>query len=69
MQLTRPKIIGTLRIRTMMAGNYAVVNDIKSSPNKIIIPCRSIEHGEQIIKKLKETKAGEMIYLQEIWLS
>ena len=50
----------------MMAGNYAVVNDIKSSPNKIIVPCRSIELGEQIIKKLKETKPGETIYLQEI---
>lgn len=66
MQLIRPKIIGTLRIRTMMAGNYAVVNDIKSSPNKIIIPCRSIEHGQEIIKAIKETKAGETIYLQEI---
>jgi hypothetical protein len=66
MQLIRPKIIGTLRIRIMMAGNYAVEDDIKSSPNKIIIPCRSIEHGEEIIKKLKETEAGETIYLQEI---
>ena len=50
----------------MMAGNFAVVNDIKSSPNKIIIPCRSKEHGEEIIKILKETKAGEMIHLGEI---
>ncbi len=66
MQLTRPKIIGTLRITTMMAGNYAVVNDIKSSPNKIIIPCRSLKQGEEIIEKLKETKPGEKIYLQEI---
>jgi hypothetical protein len=65
-QLIRPKIIGTLTIKTMMAGNYAVVNGIKSSPNKIVIPCRSIEHGEQIIKKLKDTKPGETIFLQEI---
>lgn len=66
MKFIIPKIIGTLRIQIMMAGNYAVVNDIKSSTNKIVIPCRSIEHGEEIIKMLKETKAGEMIYLQEM---
>ena len=59
----RPKILGTLSIQTMMAGNYAVVNDIKNSTNRICIPCRSIEHGEEIIKKLMETKAGEMIYM------
>jgi hypothetical protein len=67
MKFLRPKILGTLRIRIMMAGNYAVVNDIKSSTNKIVIPCRSIEHGEDIIKKLKEAKAGEMIYLEELF--
>lgn len=63
MQLIRPKIIGTLRIEVMMAGNYAVVNDIKSNPNKIIIACRSKEHGEEIIKKLKEAKPGELLNL------
>ena len=62
-QLIRPKIIGTLKIKKMMAGNLAVINDIKSTPNKIIIPCRSIEHGEEIINKLKESNAGEVIYL------
>jgi hypothetical protein len=49
----------------MMAGNYAVVNDIKSSPNKIIIPCRSMEHGEKIIKKLRGAKPGETIFFPE----
>ena len=67
MKILRPKLLGTLRIRTMMAGNYAVVNDIKSSTNKIVIPCRSIEHGEEIIKKLREAKAGDMIYMEAIY--
>jgi hypothetical protein len=62
-KLIRPKILGTLSIKTMVAGNYAVVSDIKNSTNRICIPCRSIEHGEEIIEKLKETKAGEMIYM------
>lgn len=63
MRFIRPKVIGTLRIQDMMAGNLAVVNGIKNSTNKIIIPCRSMEHGEDIIKKIKETKAGEVIHL------
>jgi len=61
MQLVRPKIIGTLKIQKMMAGNLAVINDIKSSPNKIIIQCRSKEHGEEIITKLKESKPGDLL--------
>ncbi len=63
MHIIRPKIIGTLKIKKMMAGNWAVMNDIKNSPNKIIIPCRSIEHGEEIIQKIKEAKPGETIHL------
>jgi hypothetical protein len=63
MKVVRPKIIGTLRIRTMMAGNLAVVNDIKNAPNKLIIPCRSVEHGEEVIEKLKVTKPGEVIHI------
>jgi hypothetical protein len=63
MKLIRPKIIGTLRISKMMAGNLAVINDIKNSPNKIIVPCRSLEHGEEIITKLKEAKPGDTIHI------
>jgi hypothetical protein len=63
MQLRRPKVIGTLTIERMMAGNLAVKNDIKNPPNKIIIACRSIEHGEEIIKKIKESKPGDMLFL------
>ncbi|OKL41760.1 hypothetical protein A3841_12110 [Pontibacter flavimaris] len=63
MQLIRPKIIGTLKIETMMAGNLAVINDIKNAPNKIIIQCRSIEHGEEIISKIKAAKPGEKLFL------
>ncbi len=62
MQLIRPKIIGTLTIQKMIRG-IAVMNDIKNPPNKIIIPCRSKEHGEEIIKKIKESQPGELIYL------
>jgi hypothetical protein len=61
MKLIRPKIIGTLTIRTMMAGNLAVMNDIKNPPNKIIIQCHSRQHGEEIIKMLKESKPGELL--------
>ena len=62
MKFIRPKIIGTLKIDVMMAGNLAVRNDIKNAPNKIIIVCRSHEHGEEIIKKIKESKAGEVLH-------
>jgi len=48
MHIIRPKIIGTLTIQKMIAGNWAVKNDIKNAPNKIIIPCRSLEHGEEL---------------------
>mgnify|MGYP005751813663 CR=1 FL=1 len=63
MKLVRPKILGTLTIQKMMAGNLAVVNDIKNAPNKIIIPCRSKEHGDELIDKLKNAKPGDIIYL------
>jgi len=63
MWLVRPKLIGTLKIRRMMAGNLAVVNDIKNAPNKIIVQCESFEHGEDIIAKIKAAPAGERINL------
>lgn len=47
----------------MMAGNWAVMNDIKNSPNKIIIQCRSAEHGEEIIEKIKAAKYGDVLFL------
>lgn len=62
MHIIRPKIIGTLKIQKMMAGNWAVMNDIKNPPNKIIVPCRSLQHGEEIIQKIKEVKPGETIH-------
>jgi hypothetical protein len=61
--MRRPKIIGKLKIEKMMAGNWAVSNDIKNPPNKIIVPCRLIEHGEEIIKKIKEAKTGDIIQI------
>jgi hypothetical protein len=62
MKLIRPKIIGTLKIQKMMAGNLAVVNDIKNSPNKIIVQCRSIEHGEEIIAAIKKANYGDLLH-------
>ncbi|PIQ22771.1 MAG: hypothetical protein COW65_01250 [Cytophagales bacterium CG18_big_fil_WC_8_21_14_2_50_42_9] len=63
MKLIRLKIIGTLKIEKMMAGNFTVRNNIKNALNKITIPCRSVEHGEQIINKIKFSKPGEIICL------
>lgn len=62
MHIIRPKIIGTLKIEKMMAGNLAVMNDIKNAPNKIIIPCRSIQHGEEIIQKIKYAMPGDKLH-------
>jgi hypothetical protein len=62
MKLVRPKIIGTLKIEVMMAGNLAVINDIKNAPNKIIVQCRSYEHGQEIIERIKESKEGEILH-------
>jgi len=63
MKLIRPKIIGTLKIHKMMAGNLAVMNDIKNSPNKIIVQCKSVKDGEEIIEKIKTAKPGELLHL------
>jgi hypothetical protein len=61
MQITRPKILGTLKISRMMAGNLSVMNDIKNAPNKLIITVNSIEHGEELIAKLKAASPGDRI--------
>lgn len=62
MRIIKPKILGTLKIQMMMAGNYAVINEIKNAPNKLIIPCESYEYGLQIIERLKNAKVCEVIY-------
>jgi len=63
MHIIRPKIIGTLTIQVMRAGNFAVMNDIKNPPNKIIVPCRSKAHGKEIIEKIKNAQPGDLIHL------
>lgn len=63
MRFVRPKLIGTLIIKRMMAGNLAVINDIKNPPNKIRIPCDSMNHGEEIIEKIKSAAHGDVIHL------
>jgi|GEM_PF-2665142 len=44
MRVIRPKILGILKVQIMMAGNFAVMNDIKNAPKKLIIPDRSDIH-------------------------
>ncbi len=66
MRFVRPKIIGTLKIQKMMAGNLAVMNDIQNAPNKIIIPCRSMQDGEEIIEKIKNSKPGEIFFFDSL---
>lgn len=56
-----PKIIGELKIIKNRANGLSVWNNIKSGHNKIMIPCRSIEVGEEIIKRIKNASAGEII--------
>lgn len=63
MRFTRPKIIGTLSICRMMAGNLSVINDIENAPNKIRIVCESYEHGEELIERIKAAKPGDVLYL------
>jgi hypothetical protein len=62
MRVKRPKIIGNLIVKLMMAGNYSVVNDIKNAPNKLIIQCDSYQHGMEIIEKLKNSKFGATFF-------
>lgn len=63
MRFVRPKIIGTLKVEKMMAGNLAVVNDIKNAPNKIIVVCESKKHGEEIIQEIKNAKFRDVLHL------
>jgi pentose-5-phosphate-3-epimerase len=39
------------------------MNDIKNAPNKIIVQCESIEHGEEIIQRIKDAKFGDVLHL------
>ena len=61
MSFKRPKIIGTMKIQRMMAGNLAVMNDIKNCPN-IIVQCDIWEHGEEIIERIKNAKFGDILH-------
>lgn len=46
----------------MMYGNWAVINDIKNAPNKIIIPCDTIEKGEEIIDQIKKAQFKDVLH-------
>ena len=60
MLLVRPRIIGMLKSERMKTGQYIVTNNEKS-PNKILIYCESIQHGEVIITKIIYASPGELI--------
>ena len=62
MGFKRPKIIGTMKVQRTMAGNLAVVNDIKNAPNKIIVQCENWEDGEEIIERIKKAKYGDILH-------
>jgi hypothetical protein len=62
MRFVRPKIIRTLKIQVIMAGNLSVVNDIKNAPNKIRILCESKAHGVEIIKTIQESKPRDILH-------
>lgn len=62
MRFVRPKIIGTLKVQKMMAGNLCVINDIKNAPNKIRISCGSAEQGEAIIKTIRAARPGDVFH-------
>ena len=61
-QYKRPKIIGELKIIYNKAGGLSVHNGVKQGKNKIMLPCRSDEHGQEIIEKLNNAKPNEVIY-------
>lgn len=63
MRFKVPKIIGNLEISIMRSGTYAVINDIRNPPNKIIVPCTTVEHGNEIISKITKAKPGDLIWL------
>lgn len=62
MKFVRPKVIGTLKVKQMRAGNWAVVNDIKNPPNKIIIQCNSIAEGDEIIEQIKQANFKDILH-------
>ena len=60
MLLVRPRIIGILKSQRMKTGQFVITNNEKS-PNKILIYCESIQHGENIISKMINASPGELI--------
>lgn len=57
-----PKQPGEFHIRSSYAGSLMIWNN-KKSKGKIIIPCRDIEHANEIMEKLKGIKNGG-----ELWV-
>lgn len=53
---------GNLTIEQQKDGRYIVTNNEKP-PNRLIIRCRSVRHGEDIIDKILWAAPGELIEL------
>ncbi|MDF2454443.1 MAG: hypothetical protein K0R51_436 [Cytophagaceae bacterium] len=53
---------GNLSIEQLKDGRFVVTNNQKP-PNKLIIYCRSVRHGEDIIEKILWAAPGELIEL------
>ena len=63
MKIIRSKTLGTLEIKVALAGNFLVTNGIRKPPNKINIPCESYQDALEIIERLKNATAGELIHI------
>lgn len=57
-----PKNLGDCEIIIAKAGNYAIWNR-KTGKNKLMIPCKSKEQAESLLKKIQEKDHNG-----EIWL-
>ena len=57
-----PEIVGELTIVVTRAGTPAVTNGRKGK-NKIFVACRDHEHAEEVVRKIREAKAGTEILL------
>lgn len=52
----------------MMAGNYAIMNDINNASNKIILQCNSKQYDVEITNLLIEAKFGHILHFQRTFL-
>lgn len=56
------KDVGQFEIKNSRAGTPLIMNN-KKGKNKVMIPCRDMDHAKDILEKLKQLKGGG-----EIWI-